>query len=164
MSDLLPANAAHWHLVLNHLPVVGSMAALLLLAWAWLRNTDDLKRTALGALVLVAVVAVPAFLTGEPSESHIKGLQGVSPRWMSKHEDLAELALWATVGVGAAALAGLVVFRKARGIPRWVVAVLLAAGLLVCGLMIRTANYGGKIRHAEIRTYSTAPAEPADAE
>ena len=52
LMDLIPANAAHWHLVLNHLPVVGSMAALLLLAWALVRNTDDLKRTAAASLVM----------------------------------------------------------------------------------------------------------------
>ncbi len=39
MSDLLPANAAHWHLILNHLPVVGSMAAVL--------NVEDEKILAL---------------------------------------------------------------------------------------------------------------------
>jgi glucan phosphoethanolaminetransferase (alkaline phosphatase superfamily) len=163
MSDLLPSNAAHWHLVLNHLPVVGSFAALLLLGWAWIKNTDDLKRVALASLVVVAAVAIPAFLTGEPSERHLKGLQGVSSRWMSNHEDLAEISLWVTVAVGALALAALIAFRKVNSLPRWVVGVLLAACLVVCGFMARTANYGGKIRHSEIRTYSTAPAEP-DAE
>jgi len=159
--DILPTNAAHWHLVVNHLPVVGSMAATLLLAWAWIKNTDDLKRTATAALVLVALVSIPAFLTGEPSERHIQGLQGVSPRWMSNHEDLAEIALWVAIGAGALALAALVVFRKRPTFPRWAVGTLLVACLVVCGLMLRTANYGGKIRHSEIRTYSTPAAEPA---
>jgi len=153
--DMLPANAAHWHLVLNHLPVVGSLAALLLLAWAWVKNTDDLKRTAVASLVLVALVTLPAFLTGEPSERYLKGLQGVSSRWMSNHEDLAEVALWVNLLVGAAALAALICFRKRNLFPRWTVGVLLAACLVVCGLMLRTASFGGKIRHAEIRTYST---------
>lgn len=160
MSDLLPANAAHWHLILNHLPVVGSMAAVLLLGWAWIKNTDDLKRVALASLVLVAVVAIPAFLTGEPSERHIKGLQGLSARWMSNHEEMAEVATWVTVAVGGLALAALIVFRKLNTLPRWVVGVLLLACLVVCGLMARTANYGGKIRHAEIRDYSVPQAEP----
>lgn len=156
----MPTNAAHWHLVLNHLPVVGSMAALLLLAWAWIKNTDDLKRTAVASLVLVALVTIPAFLTGEPSERHIQGLQGVSPRWMSNHEELAEVALWVAIGVGAAALGALIVFRKRHSFPRWATGVLLLACLVVCGFMLRTANYGGKIRHAEIRKYSAPAAEP----
>jgi hypothetical protein len=161
--DLLPVNAAHWHLVLNHLPVVGSLAALLLLGWALIRNTDDLKRAGLGALVLVALVTIPAFLTGEPSERHLQGLPGVSSRWMSNHEEIAEVALWVAVGVGAAALAALLVFRKSRSVPRWAVAGLLLLNLVVCGFMARTANYGGKIHHPEIR-YSPAATAPTEGE
>jgi uncharacterized membrane protein len=153
--DLLPSNAAHWHLVLNHLPVVGSYAALLLLAWAWIKNTDDLKRVALASLVLVALTAIPAFLTGEPSERHLKGMQGISSRWMSSHEEIAEFTLWITIGAGVLALAAMIVFRKLHSLQRWVVGVFLLLGLAVCGFMVRTANYGGKIHHPEIRTYST---------
>ena len=163
--DLLPSNAAHWHLVVNHLPVVGSLAALLLVGWAFLKNTDDLKRVALASLVLVAIVSIPAFLTGEPSESYTKGLQGISPRWMSNHEDIAKIALWVAIGVGAAALTALIVFRKVNSLPRWVVGVLLVGCIAVCTVMFRTANYGGKIRHSEIRTYNTpSPAEPVPTE
>ena len=154
----MPSNVAHWHLVINHLPVVGSMAALLLLGWACFKNTDDLKRVALTALVLVALVSIPAFLTGEPSESYTKGLPGISARWMTNHEDLAKVALWVALGVGGAALAALIVFRKANSLPRWVVAALLIACVVVCGLMVRTASYGGKIRHSEIRG-SSSPTE-----
>ena len=158
--NFLPENAAHWHLVLNHFPVVGSFAALLLLGWAWIKNTDELKRVAMASLVVVALTAIPAFLTGEPSERHLKGLQGISSRWMSAHEAAAEIALWVSVGVGVLALAALIIFRKLHSLPRWVVGVALLLCLAVCGLMARTANYGGKIHHPEIRTYSTPNPAP----
>ena len=163
--NFIPINAAHWHLVLNHLPVVGSVAALLLIGWAFIKNTDESKRIALTALVLVALVVIPAFLTGEPSERHVKGLRDISSRWMSNHEAAAEAALWMAVSVGLLALGALTGFRKARSIPRWAIGVLLVLNLVVCGLMTRTANYGGKIHHPEIRTY-TAPtdASPTDVE
>jgi len=162
MSDLIPTNAAHWHLVLNHLPVVGSMAALLLLGWAFIKNTDDLKRVALASLILVGLVAIPTFLTGEPSERYLKGLQGVSSRWMSNHEEVAEITIWVTVVAGALALVPLIVFRKLHSLPRWVVGLFLVACLVVCGLMVRTASFGGRIRHAEIRDYSAPAAVQAD--
>jgi len=103
----------------------------------------------------VALTAIPAFLTGEPSERHLKGMQGISSRWMSSHEDLALVALWISVGVGGLALAALIAFRKLHSLRRWVVGVFLLLGLVVCGFMVRTANYGGKIHHPEIRNYST---------
>ena len=61
--DLLPTNAAHWHLVVNHLP--SSAARRLLAARVGIRqNTDE---SALTALVLVVPRSIPAFLTGEPA-------------------------------------------------------------------------------------------------
>lgn len=162
--DLLPTNAAHWHLVLNHLPVVGSLAALLLIAWAFVKNTDESKRIALTALVLVGLVSLPAFLTGEPAEGHLKGLPGISKRWMSAHEEMAEVATWVAAGAGVVALVVLVVFRKARSIPRWSIGVMLLVTLAVCGLMTRAGNYGGKIHHPEILNSSAAETAPTEIE
>jgi hypothetical protein len=155
--DLLPSNTAHWHLVLNHLPVVGSLVALLLLGRAFLKNTDEAKRLALIASILVALVAIPTYLTGEPAEDFIQGLPEIDG--ISRHENMAEVALWVAIGVGALALGALIFFRKARTLPRWVVGVILLLALAVCGLMGRTANLGGKIHHPEIRTYGSP--EPA---
>ena len=160
--SLLPANDAHWHLVLNHLPVIGSFAALLLLAWAFIKNTDESKRIALTAVVLVALAAIPAFLTGEPAEHLLKGLPGISKRWMSNHESIADTALWVAVGAGVLALAVLIYFRKARSIPRWAMSVVLVVMLAVGGLMLRTANYGGKIHHPEILTDTATDAAPGE--
>lgn len=162
--DLLPTNAAHWHLVLNHLPVVGSLAALLLLAWAFIKNTDESKRIGLTALVLVALVSIPAFLTGEPAEGPLKGLPGISKRWMSNHEEMAEVALWVAVGAGALALGVLLFFRKARPIPRWSIGGMVLVTLAVCALMGRTANYGGKISHPEILSGAGAETAPTEIE
>lgn len=153
-------SASHWHLVLNHLPVVGSIAAVLLLGWAWIRNLDELKRVALGALVLVALSAIPAFLTGEPAGDSLTDMPGISKRWMSNHEEMAEVALWVTLPIGALALGALVFFRKSRRIPRWFVGVMLLLALAVFGSMARTANMGGKIHHPELRG-DAAPAAPA---
>jgi len=160
--SLLPANDAHWHLVLNHTPVIGSLAALLLLAWAFIKNTDESKRIALTAVVLVALFSIPAFLTGEPAEHLLKGIPGISKRWMSNHESIANTALWVAIGAGVLALGVLLFFRKPRSIPRWAMAVVLIVMLAVGGLMARTANYGGKIHHPEILPESSGEAAQKD--
>ncbi|MEY4386214.1 MAG: hypothetical protein RLY20_1497 [Verrucomicrobiota bacterium] len=162
--DLLPTNAAHWHLVLNHLPVVGSLAALLLLTWAFIKNTDESKRIALAAVVILALVSIPAFLTGEPSERFLKGLPGISKRWMSSHEEMAENAMKTAVIAGVLALAALVYFRKARSIPRWAMAVVLAATVAVAGSMSITARHGGKIHHPEILNGAATETAPTEIE
>ena len=162
--DLLPSNAAHWHLVLNHAPVFGSLAALLLLAWAFVKNTDESKRIALTAVILVALVSIPAFLTGEPSEQMLKGLPGISKRWMSNHETMANYAFRVAMVAGILAMGVLIYFRKARSIPRWSIGVMLLVTLAVFGLMGRAANYGGKIHHPEILGGAATETAPTDIE
>ena len=60
-------SGAHLHLILNHTPVVGSVFALLLLACAFFWQSDPLKRAGLAAAVIVALLTIPTYLTGEPA-------------------------------------------------------------------------------------------------
>lgn len=48
-------SGAHFHLVLNHLPILGTFFGLILLIAAMLLRSDLLKRTALVAFFIVAL-------------------------------------------------------------------------------------------------------------
>ncbi len=156
-------NGAHWHLLLNHLPVLGSAFGILLLLFAWVRKSDEIKKVSLGVFVLTAICAVPAYLTGEPAEEVAEHLPGVTHALIEHHEEAALLALSAAVATGIAALAGLFLSRKAKLLPIWLMLATLFLALATGGLMVRAANLGGEIRHTEIRTSSSA-AVPADTE
>lgn len=151
-------NAAHFHLLLNHIPVVGMFFALLLLAAAVARRSEELKKAALWALVIVAAFAVPTYLTGEPAEMVVMELPDVTEAVVDRHQDAAKLALALVSAGGVAALAGLVV-RHAKTVPHWFAVALLAWSVAAMGTLAWTANLGGKIRHTELR--GAAPAAPA---
>lgn len=70
-------NAPHLHLLLNHVPVLGSAFGLGLLAFALWRKSDELKKTAFGVFVIAALLAVPGYLSGEPAEEGVESLPGV---------------------------------------------------------------------------------------
>lgn len=148
-------NAAHLHLMLNHIPVVGLLFALLLLGWGALRKNPQLTKAGFVALVIVALLAIPAFLTGEPSEKIAKGLPGVSHDIMEQHEDMAKVAFIVTLVTGAAALVGLWLTRK-KAVAVWCSASVLLLSFIAAGLMAWTANLGGKVRHTEIRGTTSA--------
>jgi uncharacterized membrane protein len=136
-------------LLLNHLPVVGIVLAALLILVAWMRRSDELVKVSLGLIVLLAVVAVIVFFTGEPAEEAVEYLAGVSHDVVERHE---EAALVATVGMGvlgAAALLVLFWFRR-HIVPRALVMTSLLATLGLSGVMGYVANLGGQIRHTEI--------------
>lgn len=154
-------DAAHWHLVLTHVPVVGVLFAALVLAVALVARADAVRRLALGLVVVVALTAVPTFLTGEPAEEVVERLPGVSERVIDRHEDAAQFALGAVAITGFLALLGLLVSLRAPRVLAGVVPGTLVVTLLSGALLAWTANLGGQIRHTEIRT--SALADPGDA-
>lgn len=151
-------NAAHLHLMLNHLPVVGTAFCLLLLGWARWRKSDELGRVSLGAFVIVTLLAMPAYFTGEPAEELVEHLPGVTHAVIERHEQAAQVAVTAQTVLGALALTGLLAFRRATTIPGWFTTLMLAVAVIVAALMARTANLGGQVRHTEIRS-SDQPVE-----
>jgi len=155
-------SATHLHLLLNHVPVLGTIFGLCLLAFALWRRSEELKKTALGVFVIVTLLAVPVYLTGEPAEHAVENLPGVSEPLMEQHEETAEISFIGLVVVGVVALAGLAMFRRGKPVPVWFGLVMLTASLVVSGLMGWTANLGGQVRHSEIRGNDAPSAAAAD--
>jgi len=149
-------NQAHLHLLFNHFPVIGTILCLLLLLFALMRKSDELKRASLGGLVLISLLTIPAFLTGEPAEELVENLPGVSHALIEAHEKAALVAFIALGITGALALVGLIWFRNRTTLPTWLIAAALLLTSVSVGLMARTGNLGGEIRHTEIRTGAAA--------
>lgn len=148
-------NGPHLHLMLNHLPVVGSLGIGLLLFVALLPAGRAFRRLALAGLVVVALAGLPAFFSGEPAEEGVEHLAGVEETRIDRHEDMAKVALVGLELAGAIALAGLLVFRR-RAIPGSLLVVALIVDLGAAGLLARVATLGGEIRHPEIRAGAAA--------
>jgi len=149
-------NIVHLHLLLNHLPVVGSVVALLLFAATFYKDWVS-TRFALWFAVGLGAVALAVYLTGEPAADTLEKVVGIAERDIERHEEAAELATIVAGSTGALALIGLFLFRR-RQIPRWVGVAGLVSMLFLTGTMAWTANLGGQIRHSEIRSGTLPPA------
>ncbi len=156
-------NSAHIHLVLNHVPVIGTPLALLILIVALVRRNDDMKKLALWLLALLAVLSIPAYLTGEPAEKTVNGLPGVIGSVIERHEEAGQLALILISAAGVFAVGALAVWRK-KPVPRWFAVSLLTLGFAAAGSLAWTANLGGKVRHTEIRSDSNPSLNLGDRE
>jgi len=144
-------NTVHLHLLLNHLPVVGTIIAVVLLAYALARRSDELVRTGFGMLVVLALVAGAVYLTGEPAEEAVEGLADVSEARIERHEEAALTATILLGAVGVVALGGLLTLRGDAARTRRVGRLVLVLALVPTAAMGYAAYLGGQIRHSEIR-------------
>ena len=152
-------NNAHLHLLLNHLPVLGSVLGLFLLIFSLWRKSIEIKRVSLVVFVLTAMSLVPTYLTGEPAEEMVEHLPGVSEALVGQHESAALVALSAALATGVVALAGLILLWRKNSLPVWLALATLFLAVASSTLMARTANLGGQIRHTEIRSGSSSQQE-----
>jgi hypothetical protein len=112
-------NPAHLNLILNHIPVLGTAFGMALIAWALFRKSEELKRVSLGVFVVIALLAVPAYLTGEPAEEVVEHLPGVDKPAIEEHEEAATFAFAGVLVPGAGALGGLISIGAANRFQIW---------------------------------------------
>lgn len=154
-------NPAHVHLITNHLPVLGTLFGVLLLAAGWVRRSEDLKKGGLIVFVLAGLSAAPAYFSGREAEEIVEGLPGIEEALIEEHEESAEASAAAAAALGVLSLAALLNLRGQKPVSvRWA-ALCLAAGLATAALMAVTANKGGRIAHPEVRPgFVSVQAEP----
>jgi hypothetical protein len=170
MFDITPA---HLHLLVNHIPVIGIMGAVLLLVWAMIRNNAELKRAALIAFVLVGISAYVAGWTGEGAAPIVRHIPGIDRAKIGAHIYAANYAFYTSIILGVIALVGLILAWKKKensgmvSVGQYVrhhkephkviVIICLVVGLFDVYLLALTANAGGQIRHPEIVQGFQAP-------
>ena len=150
-------NWAHVHLMINHIPVLGTAFGTLLLAFGLVKKSEEIKRVSLGIFFIIAVAALPVYFTGEPAEEIVEHLPGVDEPILEEHEESALISLIAVGILGIFALGALWRYRRADAVPKRLIIAGLIISIVVCGLMAWTADLGGKIRHSEIRSHIDSP-------
>lgn len=153
----------HLHLLLNHVPTVGSVAGVGLLLLALIRKNDHLLRASFEVLFVVAMATLPVYLTGVAAEGAIEGMDGVAAEAIETHETAALLAfLWMQV-TGFFAWLALWQSRRLPRPPRATIGAVVLLSVVTLAVMGRAAAIGGEIRHPEILANPEAAAVGAPA-
>jgi uncharacterized membrane protein len=143
-------NAAHLHLMVNHLPLFAALFAGALLAAGLLRRHKALSDAGLVLAVVAGMGAFAAAQTGERAEGIVENLPGVTEAAIENHEEAAEAAMFTAIALGVLALAALALPARMAGAKRAATLGSLAVALVAFALVGRAANLGGMIRHTEI--------------
>lgn len=144
-------NNAHFHLVVNHLPIVGLLIGTLTLITGLLIKRREVKLTSLGILTFAALTSIAAFLTGEGAEEMVENMPGISETLIHTHEEYAESFLSLTLVTGGLALLTFFVELKKARLSKYLFAIVLLASISDLVLAKYLGTSGGEIRHTEIR-------------
>ena len=148
-------NQAHFHLVLNHLPIIFPFIGLLVMIIGIAFKSASIQRTSFFIYVLGALFTIPAFATGEGAEEAIEHLPGVKEQLIKAHEEAAELFAVCSYLLGATSLLGLWASWKQKYFAKYVTYFVLTGTIVVLFFAKQTGTTGGEIRHPEIATYNS---------
>lgn len=154
-------NAAHTHLILNHIPVLGSIFGALLLLIGILRGNKTLIQTSLITFIIAAAVTLPVDWSGEEAEHLVEEIPGLSHDVIHEHEEMAEVSVGLMLGLGGLSLATLILSMLNISLAKIFNYLSLVLAFVVIGFMGRTANSGALIRHPEIKANYQIPSEEA---
>jgi uncharacterized membrane protein len=144
-------NQAHFHLMVNHLPIIFPIVGVLVLVSGMIIRSEITLRIAYLIFIAGALTAVPSMITGEEAEDQMETVLGEdSEVYMERHEESAEA--FATTGYVLALLSVIGLWASAKDRHwRFAPVVILVIALATLFLGSKTGTSGGEIRHTEIR-------------
>ncbi len=148
-------NWAYLHVIMNHFPIVGVIIGTLILIAGMAFKNEGVKISGLGTIVFAALMGIVVDLTGDPAKEAVKGMPDIVGSLVSKHEDIASIALFLLIPAGLmAALTLYSIWKKEKSV-RLLLIITLVISLISCAAMGYVGRTGGQIRHTEFRNDAT---------
>ncbi len=145
-------NDAHFHLVVNHLPIIFPIAGLIVLAVGIGFKAEIVKRTAYFIFCIAAITAAIAMNSGEGAEEIVEHLPGVTEHLIHEHEESAEFFALLSYVFGVFSLFALWSSWKKNSYNTVLSYIIAFFAILLIFIGKQTATSGGEIRHIEIRS------------
>jgi uncharacterized membrane protein len=155
-------NGAHFHLVINHLPIIFPLVGAIVLVTGLVSKSEAVKRTAFMIFILGAMSAFAAMATGEGAEEIVEKIGGIEESMIKTHKEASKVFALLSYFLGLLSVLGLWASFKQKAFSNIICIGALVFTMAVLFLAQPTGTTGGEIRHTEIRSGNTAPA-PAPA-
>ena len=136
------------HLMLNYYPVIGMVIGVIFLLIGSRKKSGRITRIGLVAFMVVALLALPALVTGEVAGSALGTSAGAYADALTKHKEMARMTIVAIEATGLAALIGLFMFRCKSEPAKWFTAAVMVLSLAACGLAAYTTHLGRQVKWA----------------
>jgi uncharacterized membrane protein len=153
-------NEAHIHLLVNHLPIIIPIIAIIARITAIFLKSDALKQFALILLILSGIFSFAAMQSGEKAEHLLEGTIFFSETHVEAHEEAAEV--YAIFSYVIAVFAAIALWAEMTKKKFALLLTEITLGLCIVSMYFaqKTGTTGGEIRHEEIRQGFVAPPSP----
>src|SRR3982074_2038133 len=152
------------HVLLNHLPIYGTMLGALALAISLVLRSRAAQITALIVTLVAGASSYPVLVTGQRAYKAIRGMaDDAGADVLDEHMDRAEKTIGGFYFLAALAIAGLLVPIKWPKSAVPLAALTLVVAIFCSGIAVYIAQPGGRVRHPEFRPSETStPASETD--
>jgi uncharacterized membrane protein len=151
-----PQDTTHIHLLLNHVPTIGTVVGLGLFVMSFVRRSEHLKHVSLEVLYLIALATLPAYISGLAAQATILDRPDVSAEAIMAHHDAALVSFIFIEITGFVAWLGLWQYRRIERMSGWITPAIFVLGLVTFAMVSGAATIGGEIRHPEIKLEESA--------
>lgn len=152
-------NAAHYHLVVNHLPIIFPLVGVIVMIVGFLSKSDAVKRTAFLIFIIGSLTSIAAMVSGEGAEEIVENINGISENFIERHEEKAELFSILSYILGGFSLLVMWVNFKQKSFSNIASIMVLVFAFVVIFFGKEAGTTGGEIRHTEIRPDYQVPAK-----
>lgn len=142
---------AHWHLLVNHFPIIGGLMATIVLGYGLWRRNEAIVRFGFGLFLIMSMTNQ----TGERAEQYLKSINALDRPRLHEHEKAADLANLGMYLTGVLSLLALVWQRAEQW--NWLPMLFFIVSLITFGLMANVGRLGGLIIHQELRDTGSTP-------
>lgn len=143
-------NDAHFHMVVNHFPIIGIIFGLgILIAGIVLKN-KSIQNTAYVLFIICMIFGKISMFSGEKAEDIVEEL-GISHDLIHEHEELAENFMKVAYGMGLFAIISLIANVKNHPKAKLFAFLTLILAIVAAIMSKEVGTSGGEIRHTEIR-------------
>ena len=155
-------NDAHLHLLVNHIPLLGTLFGTGILIVGILIRNKVVKNCAYALFVVSTICTLLAMNTGEGEEEIVEDLPNIDHQIIHEHEEIAEKFAILMYVLGGFSILGLFANFKKHPKGKILAIIIAILGLLTFAIGTKVGTTGGEIRHTEIRTNSIS--SPTDSQ
>jgi uncharacterized membrane protein len=141
--------------MLTHIPIIGIFIGIGIMIYGLLIKNETLLKVSLTLFIIMAILMIPSYFTGEWSKLIIEKKLGVSDKIIQSHESFAVKAVFLMLILMILAIINFIFINKKHTYSNLLTIIILIFSIIIAVVMTKVGDLGGQIRHTEINTASS---------